>query len=664
MGHRLPTTAEQSGEPAGTRTQDPRLKRAMLYRLSYRLTRKTSYHRRRLIVQVCLCLILMAVSAVCCPASLLVAMRVRPEVRSEVAPLGYSALVMARTAPTPEASSYMASWDRWSLTAWLTIGAGARLTAATEDRQDPQALLEDNQHIGYQATPAALWLAAERAGMRPVLYADTTDTPMRGLAPHLGNDVQLMPITADNIIRRLEAVSSSSALVFIDAEAMPGHELHDLLAKIRHTAPRCIIWLINAVSPVVADQPGLYAGWVTRITITPDGSGLLTSPSTRLPGYITLPDVTASLAQDLQLAVEQRWHGQPVTPSPHADPAGYLDRLGSRIALRTEWGRYMGTLPVPQLFLLLLGALLIYSGHYRPGKACLLAPLTIPLVGATVLPVCVFVGAPLWVARSTWLIILLCVAWWGSKQPIRTSSQTLAWITMCALILGVLTEAGRWSGFGFSVQDGSRFYGIGNESAGAFAGAVALLTAGQPVIRQLPAWMGCTLFFGWPALGANFGAALASLTGSITAVMLWLRTHKSLGMRILITGLVAGVLAAIWLALTHGPVSTHISRFAAEPDVWAETVLRKLSMNITLLRHSDWSALAVLGILSAASAPLSAFMTCYGMLVFNDSGVLAAGAMGCWLFTMRYIARPELNTPSTHRCHEHGTVHSLQTGRS
>ncbi len=26
------------GEPAGTRTQDPRLKRAMLYRLSYRLT--------------------------------------------------------------------------------------------------------------------------------------------------------------------------------------------------------------------------------------------------------------------------------------------------------------------------------------------------------------------------------------------------------------------------------------------------------------------------------------------------------------------------------------------------------------------------------------------------------------------------------------------------
>ena len=29
-----------SGEPAGTRTQGPRLKRAMLYRLSYRLTEK------------------------------------------------------------------------------------------------------------------------------------------------------------------------------------------------------------------------------------------------------------------------------------------------------------------------------------------------------------------------------------------------------------------------------------------------------------------------------------------------------------------------------------------------------------------------------------------------------------------------------------------------
>ena len=28
----------KGGEPAGTRTQGPRLKRAMLYRLSYRLT--------------------------------------------------------------------------------------------------------------------------------------------------------------------------------------------------------------------------------------------------------------------------------------------------------------------------------------------------------------------------------------------------------------------------------------------------------------------------------------------------------------------------------------------------------------------------------------------------------------------------------------------------
>ena len=28
------------GEPAGTRTQDPRLKRAMLYQLSYRLTER------------------------------------------------------------------------------------------------------------------------------------------------------------------------------------------------------------------------------------------------------------------------------------------------------------------------------------------------------------------------------------------------------------------------------------------------------------------------------------------------------------------------------------------------------------------------------------------------------------------------------------------------
>ena len=37
----------QNGEPAGTRTQGPRLKRAMLYRLSYRLTGDDGMRNRR-----------------------------------------------------------------------------------------------------------------------------------------------------------------------------------------------------------------------------------------------------------------------------------------------------------------------------------------------------------------------------------------------------------------------------------------------------------------------------------------------------------------------------------------------------------------------------------------------------------------------------------------
>ncbi len=42
-----------NGEPAGTRTQDPRLKRAMLYQLSYRLTEQRA---RILPPTLCLCL--------------------------------------------------------------------------------------------------------------------------------------------------------------------------------------------------------------------------------------------------------------------------------------------------------------------------------------------------------------------------------------------------------------------------------------------------------------------------------------------------------------------------------------------------------------------------------------------------------------------------------
>ena len=38
VGKAVGAISLKTGEPAGIRTQDPRLKRAMLYRLSYRLT--------------------------------------------------------------------------------------------------------------------------------------------------------------------------------------------------------------------------------------------------------------------------------------------------------------------------------------------------------------------------------------------------------------------------------------------------------------------------------------------------------------------------------------------------------------------------------------------------------------------------------------------------
>lgn len=665
MGHQATTAhVDRIGEPAGTRTQDPRLKRAMLYRLSYRLTRKTSYHSRRLIVQALLVLMLFTstdLTAASHPK--VIVMHMRYDARADVAPLGYSALVMARTAPTPETSSYMASWDRWLLTAWLTIGAGVRLTAATEERQDPEALGQDNLHIGYRVQPAELWIAARRAGLRPVLWADTTETPMRGLAPRLGSDVQLTRITPATLLKRLQSASPSSAAVFIDATAMTSRELHLFVSQLRDAEPHTVFWLIHPVSPVVAEQSGLYAGWATRIGPRSESAGLLTSASTRLPGYITLPDITASVARDLGLPHPARWNGQPVSTMPAEDPRGHLDRLGSRIALRTQWSRDVGTLPIPQLLLLLLGALLIHAGRYKPGKFCLVIPITIPLAGAAVLPLCAFTGAPLWVARVVWLVTLLAAGWCSSHSPMRSCCRVVAAATLGLLLLAVLTEAGRWSGFGYSVQDGSRFYGIGNESAGALAGAVALLIAGQPCARQISAWLGCMLFYGWPALGANFGAALASLTGMITAGVLWLRTQQSIRTRILMFCVLGSLAALAWMAAALMPVTTHISRFFSEPGIWSETIIRKLNMNITLLRHSDWSALAALGILSAASAPLSAFMVCYGMLVFNDSGVLAAGTMGCWLFVMRYVSRPELNEQPMLRCRANESELPGQTDR-
>jgi hypothetical protein len=394
------------------------------------------------------------------------------------------------------------------------------------------------------------------------------------------------------------------------------------------------------LAPIVAWGPGFRPG-------------LLASPSTRTPGLVVNTDIAPTVLHLLGAEAPKEMVGRPIGSVPRSEDErfallSWVHRHQAALDLVRQPAQH--TLAWGMTVTLLLGAAAAYGllgGWARRAVrgACLVwvsAGGGIVLGGlwaaesaaSAVLSACLFMAALLVVAAVT-------------GRPVRTLSAIAVAVMLLDAVSG--QRLVRQSFLGYSASAGSRFYGLGNESAG-FLLAMALaswsfwLEAAQGNRRrQFSAWIllaAACLVILLPVFGANLGmgaaavlAVMAAEKGTSRKQALWPAAAGAV--------FVLAVAAAVGFDLIFGVHGvSHIGRsLHGGAEGLSYMVARKAVMNLILLRHSPWTLTALAGLAAllilrprlqskSASAAAGGLLAGAGAaLVLNDSGIVAAGVI-------------------------------------
>lgn len=469
------------------------------------------------------------------------------------------------------------------------------------------------------------------------------------------------------------------------------------------------------LSPSPADSAEL-GDRLAPILMFGDGvePGLLTSGSTHRPGLVTSTDFLPTVAAYFGLKPPLGSVGRPMTVAPLPQPPGLwtrllpLLRLGPTTAAQRptpeRWAalheRWMtrarqqaalGGLPTLQ-FTLVLATILLgvqgfrHSGSGEPERLSARTPerrtpffpliiLALPLAQLLLPPVS---PAPVWAAGLLLGAVVGSVALFGAWKPGRARSVGAGLMAGLATVVFVDLLTGGWllqnAWMSYSVMEGARYYGIGNEYGGAVfaAGLIAahaLMKRGVGKAKPLntptpehpntkpllptpyPLLVACLLALaivvGLPTCGANVGGFLALLIGFGAAGLVWWRGRlraRDLLAVLLAAALLLGALLALDLA-RGGAEQTHIARAVGSGGSLINVIARKAALNAYLLLHSPWTPgllASLVGLWLLWRAPNSSLRaavresaitrgTAVGLLVgalalllLNDSGVVAA----------------------------------------
>jgi hypothetical protein len=240
----------------------------------------------------------------------------------------------------------------------------------------------------------------------------------------------------------------------------------------------------------------------------------------------------------------------------------------------------------------------------------------------------------------------------GTLRPTALPALTLLPLAALAGLLGLDLMVGtpllREAWVSYSVMEGARYYGIGNEYCG------ALLVAGlgaAVLLRHMPVWIWSTLLAAlallvvWPGGGANAGGFLGLAVGFGTAMMVWFRGKprmRDIGILLIVIA-VGTVAALVWDMSRSVGDQSHIARAIGGGPL--QIALRKLELNAWLLTHSPWTLLLlaagvalIIGWREAdsslrctvvedrrsAGALIGMLAGSAALLLLNDSGVVAA----------------------------------------
>ena len=413
----------------------------------------------------------------------------------------------------------------------------------------------------------------------------------------------------------------------------------------------------SGLCPVIVSGPGF-------------GHGLLTSGSTRIPGVITNTDIAPSILQMLNVPAPRSLVGRAIVTSPSDSPVEALLRLNQRASVRAlsqpVLRQVMTAIIVLVGIITVLWLILPIPQRKRLWPLILLPPTAAPAL----------LLQAMWPTPNhseAWLrLMILALGMIGVASLIgrrRSNALMILSLALVGLVTIDLVTGGtltRNSLMGYSIVEGARYYGLGNELMGAFLGAILVglgllfgtrKTNGKG-IHQVILMVGLILgimIVGAPVLGANVGGTLA--IAAAFGIALAASSTKPLRLGRLLWIALAGILLIAALAVVDSlrgqEYESHLGRAGRlmESGGAAQVgmlIKRKLLMNLFLIRVSVWSrVLAAYGISlglvlyvgdrKIGPLPMHLRITLTGVisgtlaaLIFNDSGIVAAAT--CFVY--------------------------------
>ena len=426
----------------------------------------------------------------------------------------------------------------------------------------------------------------------------------------------------------------------------------------------------DSLTPMIAAGPGLRRG-------------LLTSGSTRTAGIVSNLDIAPSVLSWLGVRGGAAFSGGSIVPVPDERPLAKLSALEDRVTGQSRVQPLLRHSALGMIVLAVLAAVvwvLTPPGHAARGR-WLRLPALLPAAAPTVF---LFMGAlspaslqsaALLLAAGSLLLVMAALTAFGS---VRRALTFLCLLFAGSVIIDLSTggHLSRFSIMGYSIMEGARYYGIGNEFMGAFLGAsvigAGLALRGMGLDMRAGRLVMCGgLIIGAPAvglpwLGANAGGAIAVLTGFGFAAAACSR--KPLGVwkaaSVLAGALLLLILVAGADALRGPEEASHLGRamlaawHGGPGSIWA-IAFRKLSMNFYLIQVSVWSRLLAAFAVSSLVLifydrprrelrmdPHSRVLVIGGVagmaaLIFNDSGVVAAATAAIYPWTLAAVTALE-----------------------
>jgi len=503
------------------------------------------------------------------------------------------------------------------------------------------------------------------------------------------------------------------------------------LAEIQEHAQ---LWIMSPQPHIAAARAKLHVTpfilYEHRADGLAGGSGLLTSPTTKRPGLISLHDLGPTLLAAVGISDSEGWYGFAAERLARTDALDWLlndvHKMQNVYELRTN---VVALFVAYEVLVLLIGLLMVLLSWHKQLKwmrlplfSVLAAPLVILLLGF------VPVYEPITQA-AVLIIVLLLISLCCVMLPNWLSIFLIAAANVIVLMADGITGSNllKYSIMGYDPMIGARYYGIGNEYMGVLVGSAILAVAifiqearpsgmglkeekqegalprgsdprgdligqshGMPQsvsalsprqsrrsrgrrLDRIPlqlmaavagaALLAITLYMAAPDGGTNAGGALTACAAFGVAWLSIFGRERLRRMRMLrLVWIVAALLIAglfllwmmnQWLNWSGASGKSHIGRAmdllsAGRLDLITGMIVRKLQMNLNLIRVSAWGKVLLTGIFVLTVLLLrprgvlrtwqetrpvwmggftAIIIGAIVVLALNDSGIVAAGTM-------------------------------------